>query len=73
MNVPYIDTWSLFLGQDLKKDLKILDLVFNDGLHLSFEGNELLFGKIVDTIQKEYPQLSFDNIPLQPPLWSDFL
>ncbi len=73
LNVPYIDTWSLFLGEDLKKDQQILDHVFNDGLHLSSKGNELLFDKIIDTVQKEYPHLAVDNMPLQPPLWSDFL
>lgn len=43
--------------------------LFDDGLHFTADGNQVVFDKVIETIRKEYPSLAFENLPLHFPHW----
>ncbi|KAI8926900.1 SGNH hydrolase-type esterase domain-containing protein [Entophlyctis helioformis] len=82
LGVPYIDTWTVFLGSDLADriaataelsaadDAKIVAL-FEDGLHFSAQGNALLYKAVKQLVKREWPHLDADSLPSVMPYWAN--
>lgn len=51
---PLVNSWDLFLGNGTSPDPKL----FSDGLHMSPEGNSLLFSGIFNKIKEQYYELN---------------
>jgi len=48
-----------------------LDKYLRDGLHLNAEGYTIVYELLVDTIQKEFPELHYDKLPMVFAHWTD--
>lgn len=64
--VPVVDLWSGFQQhQDWGTGL------LNDGLHFTPEGNRVVFNLLTSIMDKEFPQLRVEELPLDLPLHPD--
>jgi len=63
LGVPVLDLWSIFTehGDDWATAL------LNDGLHLTAQGNELVYNSLQSLIDKEFPGLTPENKPFDVP------
>ncbi|KDR81821.1 hypothetical protein GALMADRAFT_240048 [Galerina marginata CBS 339.88] len=68
--VGYVDVWTA-LWEAAGKEEKGLEKVLSDGLHLNAEGYRVLYDELMTTIEKDYPELHYDNLkPVFPP-WNE--
>jgi lysophospholipase L1-like esterase len=73
LHVPVLDLYSLFLGDKLLLNDHVLSKCLNDGLHLSKEGNQLVFQGLLKVIVNNWPELNPDSMPAVTPLWRDIV
>lgn len=64
-----VNTWSLFLGPSETYTAQTLEQYLSDGLHLSKQGNQLLYQAIMDVIRLEMNELYYENLEMVVPSW----
>lgn len=70
-NVQVLDTWTIYLGPSLTKDQSLLNKYLSDGLHLSKEGNEVLYYNLYKLILDRWPEMNPESMKMIPPDWKD--
>lgn len=68
--VPVVDMWSVCME---KEPERYGDVFLNDGLHLTAEGNALVYESIVSVLEKRLPGLKADCIPFDIPEYRDLI
>jgi hypothetical protein len=62
LGIPVLDVWTLFKNQE---DWRAL---LSDGLHLTVDGNCILFNGLKTIIHSQIPEILPDALPLDMPL-----
>jgi lysophospholipase L1-like esterase len=70
LNIPVLNSWKLITDKVTSTNATLNDFL-SDGIHLSSLGNETLFNELLDTIQKNWPELNPDNMKPLTPLWTE--
>ncbi|KAL4896854.1 SGNH hydrolase-type esterase domain-containing protein [Aspergillus ambiguus] len=81
--IPVADAWTAFMtaagwkegdalvgSKEIPNNTK-LESLLTDGLHLTTEGYRLLFEVVMETIRKNYPGLSPEELPWVYPPWRE--
>ncbi|EMG49202.1 hypothetical protein G210_0109 [Candida maltosa Xu316] len=77
-NVPFVDLWNALRESqgwsqeqvfDGEKGVGSLGHLLHDGVHFTGVAYKVLYDKIVETIDGEYPELSAGNLPLKLAEW----
>jgi hypothetical protein len=64
LGIPVLDVWSLF------KESEDWRALLSDGLHLTVDGNRVVFEGLEDLIRTQIPEILPDALPLDMPLQS---
>ncbi|CCA70635.1 hypothetical protein PIIN_04571 [Serendipita indica DSM 11827] len=68
LRVPVVDAWDAIWKAAGEETLGLTRFL-SDGLHLTREGYEVVYNELIKVIEKEYPELHYDKLPLILPAW----
>ncbi|KAG8988523.1 hypothetical protein FRB90_002694, partial [Tulasnella sp. 427] len=71
LNVPVLDVYTPIWEATENGNTKKLEEYLYDGLHLSKTGYDVVFDLLIKTIEREFPDLHYDALPMVFPGWKD--
>lgn len=71
MNVSVLDTWRLFLGEEIEHRVQTLERILSDGLHLDVIGNQILGNAVIDIIRSEWAEIAPESLEMMVPGHAD--
>jgi lysophospholipase L1-like esterase len=57
LEVPFLDLWPLFLGNTLNVTEQAKEKYLIDGLHLTADGNDVVYRGFVDLLHNNWPEI----------------
>ncbi|KAG8988524.1 hypothetical protein FRB90_002695 [Tulasnella sp. 427] len=71
LGIPVVDVYTPIWEATGNGDTKRMEEYLYDGLHLSKLGYDVVFNLLIKTIEKEFPELHHDALPMVFPDWKD--